>query len=187
MKKNKSWSESKTKGDPEYFSNLIKGQVPKVLYIGCSDSRVAVEQIMGADLGEIFVHRNIANLVVQSDLNVLSVINYAVIHLKVEHIIICGHYGCGGVQAALSDSDLGDLNPWIAHIKEIYTKNQKELDSITDDTRKNERLVELNALSQCQNISKIQAVAQAQNERKLQIHGLVFNMNTGLLIDLNYN
>lgn len=154
-------------------------------YIGCSDSRVPANEIMGLDAGEVFVHRNIANLVPNTDLNVMSVIEYAVVHLKVKHIIVCGHYNCGGVQAALSHSDMGILNPWLRNIRDVYRLNEKELDGIEDKGEKWKRLVELNVLEQCRNVIKTAAVQQSYGVNGFPVvHAWVFDLKDGLLKDL---
>ncbi len=180
---NQAWIEKKLSLDSEYFANLAKGQSPKVLYIGCSDSRVSAEEIMGASPGDIFVHRNIANMVPNADLNVMSVINYAVEHLKVEHVVVCGHYYCGGVKAAMESSDLGILNPWLRDIRDVYRLHQQELDLIDGEDRY-KRLVELNVQEQCINVIKTPEVQNAYKTRKIQVHGWVFDIGTGGLIDL---
>jgi carbonic anhydrase len=181
---NEKWIAEKTGLNPEYFTNLAKGQKPEVLYIGCSDSRVTAEDLMGANPGEIFIHRNIANMVISIDLNVMSVLNYAVRHLKVNHIVVCGHYECGGVKAALTPSDMGILNPWLRNILDVYRLHQDELDDIKDTNKRYNRLIELNVQEQCINLIKTAAVQQAHKERGLLVHGWVFDIHTGKLIDL---
>ena len=181
---NEKWIAEKTGLNPEYFTNLAKGQNPEVLYIGCSDSRVTAEDLMGANPGEIFIHRNIANMVISIDLNVMSVLNYAVRHLKVNHIVVCGHYECGGVKAALTPSDMGILNPWLRNIRDVYRLHQDELDDIKDTNKRYNRLIELNVQEQCINLIKTAAVQQAHKERGLLVHGWVFDIHTGKLIDL---
>jgi carbonic anhydrase len=181
---NEKWIAEKTGLNPEYFTNLAKGQKPEVLYIGCSDSRVTAEDLMGANPGEIFIHRNIANMVISIDLNVMSVLNYAVRHLKVNHIVVCGHYECGGVKAALTPSDMGILNPWLRNIRDVYRLHQDELDDIKDTNKRYNRLIELNVQEQCINLIKTAAVQQAHKERGLLVHGWVFDIHTGKLIDL---
>jgi carbonic anhydrase len=182
---NKKWAEQKRTNDPEYFARLASGQSPEYLWIGCSDSRIPAEQITGLEPGEAFIHRNIANLVVNTDLNVMSVINYAVRHLGVKHIVVCGHYGCGGVKAAMTPKDLGLLNPWLRNIRDVYRLHEDELDAIKDEDARYNRLVELNVEEQCRNIIKTAAVQQsyAKNEFPI-VHGWVFNFETGLLKDL---
>lgn len=181
---NKNWIKSKIEPDENYFNNLATGQAPDILYIGCSDSRVTAEDMMGAQPGEIFVHRNIANMVPNNDLNVTSVINYAVNHLKVSHIVVCGHYYCGGVKAAMQSSDLGLLNLWLDDIKDVYRLHKKELNAIASEEERYKRLVELNVEEQCINILKISEVQTALRERGLKVHGWVFDIKTGNLIDL---
>ena len=184
FEKNEKWIQSKLDLDPEYFQNLAKGQNPDILYIGCSDSRVTTEELMGVEPGEVFVHRNIANMVVSIDLNVMSVVNYAVKQLEVKHVIVCGHYGCGGVQAAMQSSDLGILNPWLRNIRDVYRTHKKELNAIDDEQERYDRLVELNVQEQCINLVKTAVVQQAMRTHQLQVHGWVFDMKTGKLIDL---
>jgi len=182
---NRKWAESKQTQDPGYFARLSEGQTPEYLWIGCSDSRIPAEQITGLEPGETFVHRNIANLVVNTDLNVMSVINYAVRHLGVKHIVVCGHYGCGGVKAAMTPKDLGLLNPWLRNIRDVYRLHEDELDAIKDEAAKNNRLVELNVVEQCRNIIKTAAVQQSYAANGFPIvHGWVFDFSTGLLKDL---
>ena len=181
---NKQWVADKLSVDPAYFENLSKGQSPEFLYIGCSDSRVTAEDLMGVQPGEVFIHRNIANMVISIDLNVMSVLNYAVRHLKVNHIIVCGHYGCGGVKAAMQSADLGLLNPWLRNIRDVYRLHKEELNAITEEEKRYNRLIELNVQEQCINLIKTAAVQQAHKERGLIVHGWVFDIQTGNLIDL---
>ena len=181
---NKNWVNSKLRTDPKYFKKLSKDQKPEILYIGCSDSRVSTKDIMGIKAGEAFVHRNIANMVPNTDVNVMSVINFAVSHLKVNHIVICGHYDCGGVKAAMIPADLGLLNPWLRNIRDVYRLHKQELDSINNATDKFNRLVELNVEEQCVNVLKTAAVQKAYKERQLTVHGWVFNIYNGKLVDL---
>lgn len=181
---NRKWIEEKLSVNPQYFENLSKGQSPEFLYIGCSDSRVTAEDIMGVQPGEVFVHRNIANLVNNTDLSVMSVINYAVRHLKVQHVVICGHYYCGGVKAAMQSQDLGILNPWLRSIRDVYRLHKTELNAITDEDQRYNRLIELNVQEQCINIIKTAAVQQAYKERGLTVHGWIFDVHSGKLIDL---
>ena len=184
---NKKWISDKLKLDPEYFKELGKGQNPQILYIGCSDSRVSAEDLMGVQPGEVFVHRNIANMVPNTDLNVMSVINYAVSHLEVKHVVVCGHYSCGGVKAALQSKDLGLLNPWLRNIRDVYRLHKDELDAITCEDKKYDRLVELNVQEQCVNILKTSDVQQAYRKRNITVHGWVCDIHTGELIDLKIN
>lgn len=188
FKNNEEWIASKIKADPDYFTNLSKGQQPEFLYIGCSDSRVTAEDLMGVNPGEVFVHRNIANQVIPIDSNINSVVQYAVEHLKVKHIIVCGHYECGGVKAALNPSDMGQLNSWLQTLRDVYRLHRVELDEITDEHQKFDRLVELNVLEQCNNIIKIDHVQRSWYKTGYpKIHGWVFNVRTGKLIDLGLN
>lgn len=184
FKNNQSWVNEKLGNDPDYFKNLANGQNPEILYIGCSDSRVTAEEIMGVKPGEAFVMRNISNMVSNVDLSAMSVINYAVSILKVNHIIVCGHYGCGGVKAAMQSKDLGILNPWLRNIRDVYRLHQEELNSITDEEQKYRRLVELNVQEQCVNIIKTADVQIANRTRNLKVYGWVMDMETGKLIDL---
>ncbi len=185
FRNNESWIAEKLKLDPDYFSRLPEGQKPEVLYIGCSDSRVTAEELMGAGPGEIFVHRNIANMVPNTDISAMSVIHYAVSYLEVRHVVVCGHYHCGGVKAAMEQSDLGILNPWLRNIRDVYRLHQQELDSISDRELQYKRLVELNVREQCINVMKTPDVQKACFERNLQVHGWVFDMESGRLIDLH--
>ncbi len=184
FKNNEIWVAEKLAKDPDYFKKLSQGQSPETLYIGCSDSRVTAEDLMGANPGEIFIHRNVANMVISIDLNVMSVLNYAVRHLKVKNIVVCGHYECGGVKAAMQSADLGILNPWLRNIRDVYRLHQNELDSIEDNAKRYNRLIELNVQEQCVNLIKTAAVQQAHKERGLNVYGWVFDINTGKLIDL---
>lgn len=184
FKNNEKWIAEKLAGNPHYFEELSKGQHPEFLYIGCSDSRVTAEDIMGVQPGEVFVHRNIANLVNSVDLNVMSVLNYAVRHLKVNHIVVCGHYYCGGVKAAMQSADLGILNPWLRNIRDVYRLHKDELNAIADEDARYNRLIELNVQEQCINLIKTAAVQEAHKERGLLVHGWVFDVHSGKLIDL---
>jgi carbonic anhydrase len=187
FRNNEIWVADKLEKDAEYFNNLVKGQSPDFLYIGCSDSRVTAEDLMGVQPGEVFIHRNIANMVVSIDLNVMSVINYAVKHLKVKHIIVCGHYACGGVKAAMQPADMGILNPWLRNIRDVYRTHKDVLNAITDEPARYDKLVELNVQEQCINVIKLAAVQEAHKERGLTVHGWVFDIHTGKLIDLKIN
>lgn len=184
FKNNRTWIKEKLDLDSNYFKNLSKGQSPDILYIGCSDSRVTAEEMMGVSPGEAFVHRNIANMIPNTDLSAMSVIDYAVLHLKVNHVVVCGHYYCGGVKAAMESSDLGILNPWLRNIRDVYRMHQAELNNIADDELRYKRLVELNVQEQCINVIKTAEVQRAYRERKLVVHGWVFDINSGKLIDL---
>jgi len=182
---NKKWVTEKLSLDLDYFNTLSKGQHPEFLYIGCSDSRVTAEDLMGVQPGEVFIHRNIANLVVSTDNNLNAVVQYAVEHLKVKYIIVCGHYECGGVKAAMNPSDMGQLNSWLQTLRDVYRFHQKELDNIVDIPRRFDRLVELNVYEQCMNIVKIDHVQRAWYKTGFpQIFGWVFNVRTGNIIDL---
>ncbi len=187
FKNNEIWVAEKLAKDPEYFVNLSKGQSPEFLYIGCSDSRVTAEDLMGVQPGEVFIHRNIANMVVSIDLNAMSVINYAVRHLKVKHIIVCGHYSCGGVKAAMQPADMGILNPWLRNIRDVYRTHKNELNAITDEPARYDRLVELNVQEQCINVIKLAAVQEAYKDWGISVHGWVFDIHSGKLIDLKIN
>ncbi len=182
---NKKWSVEKLKQDPDFFRNLTLGQNPEYLWIGCSDSRVPANEITDTKSGEIFVHRNIANMVVNTDMNLLSVLYYAVEVLRVKHIIVCGHYGCGGITAAMRNNDNGFVNNWLLNIKEVYEKHKTELESITDLMERENRLVELNVHEQVHNLSKTIIVQQAWKNRQLLIHGWVYGFNDGLITDLH--
>lgn len=182
---NKAWSEEMVEVDKEFFQRLAKQQKPKFLWIGCSDSRVPANEVTGTDPGEIFVHRNIANMVVHTDLNMLSVLQYAVEVLEVEHIIVCGHYGCGGVDAALTPNHLGLINKWLRNIKEVYSKYQSEIDAIEVHTDKVDKLVEVNVIEQCQDLIKTSIVQKAWVNRKApEIHGWVYGLKDGLVKEL---
>ncbi len=181
---NEKWINHKLSADKDFFENLGKGQNPELLYIGCSDSRVTAEDLMGLGPGEVFVTRNIANMVISIDLNVMSVVNYAVEHLKVNHIVVCGHYGCGGVKAAMQSADLGILNPWLRNIRDVYRIHRNELNAIGDEEKRYDRLVELNVQEQCVNLIKTAAVQKAYRDRGLTVHGWVFDVHSGKLIDL---
>lgn len=182
---NKKWVAEKLRTDKDFLEKLASDQTPDYLYIGCSDSRVPANDIMGLEPGDIFVHRNIANLVCNTDLNVMAVINYAVVHLDVKHIIVCGHYNCGGVRAAMQPKDLGILNPWLRNIRDVYRLHKEELNAITDEQQRYDRLVELNVQEQCVNVSKLASVQNTYLKSKHPIvHGWVFDLKTGLLKDL---
>ena len=181
---NKKWIANKLNEDENYFNELGKGQKPELLYVGCSDSRVTAEDLMGLGPGEVFVHRNIANMVISIDLSVMSVVNYAVEHLKVNHVVVCGHYACGGVKAAMQSADLGILNPWLRNIRDVYRIHKEELNLLEDEDEKYDRLVELNVQEQCVNLIKTAAVQKAYRDRNLKVHGWVFDVHKGKLIDL---
>ena len=183
---NKRWIQSKTGTDADFFRELASDQNPDYLYIGCSDSRVTAEEIMGLGPGEAFIHRNIANLVNNVDLNVMSVINYAINNLEVKHIIVCGHYNCGGVKAAMQPKDMGILNPWLRSIRDIYRLHKTELNAITDEHKRYDRLVELNVVEQCVNVIKTASLQLNYLHKGYPVvHGWVFDIHTGRIIDLN--
>jgi carbonic anhydrase len=182
---NREWVDSRLKEDPDYFKKLSKGQSPEVLWIGCSDSRVPANQVTGTNPGEVFVHRNIANVCVHSDMNMLSVLDYAVNVLKVKHVIVAGHYGCGGVAAALTNKQFGLIDNWLRHIKDVYRLHSHELDRISDQEAKVNRLVELNVIEQSYNLCKTTIIQNAWKERSdLEVHGGIIDINTGLVKDL---
>lgn len=184
FKNNQMWIEHKLKDDKNYFRKLSRGQNPDILYIGCSDSRVTAEEIMGVRPGDVFVHRNIANMVPNTDLSAMSVINFAVNNLNVKHIVVCGHYYCGGVKAAMQSEDLGILNPWLRNIRDVYRLHKNELNSIESHEAKYKRLVELNVQEQCVNVIKTPEVQRAIKSKKMTVHGWVFDIRSGSLIDL---
>ncbi len=185
---NLKWVRDMKARDVDFFEKLARDQTPDYLYIGCSDSRVPANEIMGLEPGEVFVHRNIANLVNNTDLNVLSVINYAIVHLKVKHIVVCGHYNCGGVKAAMVPKDMGILNPWLRNIRDVYRMHHTELDAIKDEEQRYNRLVELNVLEQATNVIKTANVQKSYRANGYPVvHGWVFDLHTGVLIDLNIN
>lgn len=183
---NRRWLAEKTANNADFFAKLAQDQNPEYLYIGCSDSRVTAEELMGARPGEVFIHRNVANLVNSTDLNVISVIDYAVRHLKVKRIVVCGHYNCGGVKAAMTPKDLGVLNPWLRSIRDVYRLYKDELNAIADEGRRYDRLVELNVQEQCVNVIKYAVVQQRYAKEGFPVvHGWVFDVRTGLLKDLD--
>ncbi|MBT3934453.1 MAG: carbonic anhydrase [Bacteroidetes bacterium] len=185
---NKKWVAEKIATNKDFFENLSKGQDPDYLYIGCSDSRVTAEDLMGMQAGDVFVHRNIANIISNTDLNVMSVINYGVLQLNVKHIIVCGHYYCGGVKAAMQAKDFGILNPWLRNIRDVYRLHKDELNLISDEEQKYNRLVELNVEEQCLNVIKTAVVQRGYiNSGYPIVHGWVFDVRTGELIDLKIN
>ncbi len=187
FKNNEEWIGKKLDAEPGYFEKLSKPQHPDLLYIGCSDSRIPAEEFLGLKPGEALVHRNIANMVISIDLNAMSVVNFAINHLGVKHVVVCGHYGCGGVKAAMEATDLGILNPWLRNIRDIYRLHSEELNSIADEEEKYNKLVELNVEEQCINLIKTAAVQQAYHDRDLEVHGWVFDIHSGKLIDLEIN
>ncbi|MFD2785263.1 carbonic anhydrase [Hymenobacter rubripertinctus] len=182
---NRQWVAANTATNADFLQRLAADQKPDYLYIGCSDSRVTAEELMGLAPGEVFVHRNVANLVINIDLNAMSVVEYAVAHLHVKHIVVCGHYGCGGVKAAMQAQDLGILNPWLRNIRDVYRLHHVELDAIADADARYDRLVELNVQEQCANILKTAVVQKSYLKRQQPaVHGWVFDLKTGLLKDL---
>lgn len=180
---NRKWVEEKLKNNKSYFKSLSEGQNPEFLYIGCSDSRVTAEELMGVRPGQAFVYRNIANMVSNNDLSAQTVISYAVSHLKVNHIVVCGHYYCSGIKAAMQSADLGLLNPWLRSVRDVYRLHKTELNKICDEEERYKKLIELNVQEQCINVIKTADVQKAYKERNIQVHGWVFDVSTGLLID----
>ncbi|HSC36283.1 MAG TPA: carbonic anhydrase [Chitinophagaceae bacterium] len=180
---NKAWAGEKVQDDPEYFKRLAKLQTPEFLWIGCSDSRVPANEITGTDPGEIFVHRNVANMVVNTDVNLLAVLDYAVNHLKVKHVIVCGHYGCGGIKAATTNTDFKPvLNMWLRNIKDVYRLHRTELDAIKDEEKRVDTLTELNVQEQVSNLAKTSIIQRAwKNENRPDLHGWVYGLKDGLI------
>lgn len=182
---NKAWVKDKLDVNPDFFERMSYEQKPEFLWIGCSDSRVPAEDVTGVQPGELFVHRNVANMVIHTDFNVLSVLQFAVEVLRVQHIIVCGHYGCGGIKAALSRQHLGLINKWLHHIKDVYRFHAQEIDAIQDETKRIDRLVELNVIEQVGHLAEISFVQRAwKTENRPTIHGWVYDMHTGQLRDL---
>ncbi len=181
---NKKWALGKIQNDAEYFTRMKSVQTPEYLWIGCSDSRVPETEVTGTQPGQLFVHRNIANMVVHTDLNLLSVVEYAVEVLKVKHIIVCGHYGCGGVAAAITNNSFGYVDNWLRNIKEIYNTNALELEAIENNEVRVNRLVELNVVEQVRNLAKTKVVQKAWKNRELDIHGWVYGLDSGIIKDL---
>jgi carbonic anhydrase len=183
---NRHFSLSKKIDDPEYFKKLSLGQKPEYLWIGCSDSRVPANEVTSTESGEMFVHRNIANVIVHTDLNLMSVVEYAVNILEVKHVIICGHYGCGGIRAAMTHKSFGLVDKWLRNIKDVYFKHQPELEEIKDLDKRADRLTELNVIEQVRNLAKTKIVQRAwYNKKPLEIHGWVYGLNSGLITELN--
>ena len=180
---NKAWASEKVSDDPNYFKRLAEIQRPEFLWIGCSDSRVPANEITGTQPGEIFVHRNVANLVINTDVNLLSVLEFAVNYLKVKHVIVCGHYGCGGIKAATTKNDYKQvLNMWLRNIKDVYRIHRQELDSIKEEDQRTDRLVELNVMEQLQNLAKTSIIQRAwKNEQRPDLHGWVYGLKDGLI------
>jgi carbonic anhydrase len=186
LENNKEWVAKQLEKDPSFFANLAKGQQPPLLWIGCSDSRVPANEIIGAPAGEVFVHRNIANMVIHTDMSMLSVLDYAVNVLKVKHVIVCGHYGCGGVQAALTNKHFGLIDNWIRHIKDVYRFHHEELVAITDEKLKFDRFVELNVIEQVQDLAKTSIIQSAwETGQEIHVHGWVYDIKDGFIKDLN--
>lgn len=185
---NKKWVEDQLSNDKDFFKDLSKGQNPPLLWIGCSDSRVPANEIIGAKPGEVFVHRNIANMVVHSDMNMLSVLDYAVNALKIKHVIVCGHYGCGGIKAAMSNNSIGIIDNWIRHIKDVYRLHHQELNAIEDENDRFNRFVEVNVIEQVFDLAKTSIVQSAWKDgHELTLHGWVYGLNSGFVTDLNVN
>ena len=185
---NKKWVQDKLAISPNYFKNLADGQEPPLLWIGCSDSRVPANEIIGAEPGEVFVHRNIANMVLHTDMNMLSVLDYAVNALKVKHVIVCGHYGCGGVKAAMGNNSIGIIDNWIRHIKDVYRFHHQELDAILDEKQRFNKFVEINVKEQVMDLAKTSIVQNAwKNGQELSLHGWVYGLNDGYVTDLDVN
>lgn len=186
--RNKKWAEQQKKEDPEFFHRLSVQQNPEYLWIGCSDSRVPANQVVGLDPGELFVHRNIANVVVHTDFNCLSVLQFAVDVFKVRHIIVCGHYGCGGVKAAMHNKEYGLVDNWLRHIKDIYITHKDEINALRFEQQRVNRLCELNVIEQVNNLSKTKIVQHAWDRgQELTIHGVIYSIADGLLKELNIN
>ena len=185
---NKIWVENQLKIDPDYFKDLSRGQTPPLLWIGCSDSRVPANEIIGAKPGEVFVHRNIANMVIHSDMNMLSVLDYAVNVLKVQHVIVCGHYGCGGVKAAMGNDSIGIIDNWIRHIKDVYRLHSAYLNLILNENERFNKFVELNVKEQVFDLAKTSIVQSAwKSGQNLNLHGWVYGLNSGFVTDLQVN
>jgi carbonic anhydrase len=185
LENNKEWVAQNLERDPQFFERLSNGQQPPLLWIGCADSRVPANEIIGAMPGEVFVHRNIANMVLHTDMSMLSVLDYAVNVLKVKHIIVCGHYGCGGVKAAMGNQHIGLIDNWIRHIKDVYRFHQDELNSIKDEKQRFNRFIEVNVMEQVLDLAKTSIVQAAwESKQELQIHGWVYDIKDGLINDL---
>lgn len=188
IKNNREWVERNLAEDPEFFKKLEQGQTPPLLWIGCADSRVPANQIIGAAPGEVFVHRNIANMVIHTDMNMLSVLDYAVNILKIRHVIVCGHYGCGGIAAAMGNQSFGLIDNWVRHIKNNYRLHKTELDQIEDEKERRNRFVELNVFEQVYDLAKTTIVQNAwKNDQPLYLHGWVYGVGSGIIKDLNVN
>ena len=188
IENNAKWVEAHLAIDKDFFKDLAKGQEPPLLWIGCSDSRVPANEIIGAKPGEVFVHRNIANMVVHTDMNMLSVLDYAVNVLKVSHVIVCGHYGCGGIKAAMGNQSIGLIDNWIRHIKAVYRLHETQLDAIEDNTERFNKFVEINVQEQVFDLYKTSIVQNAwRNGQELTLHGWVYGLNSGYITDLDVN
>jgi carbonic anhydrase len=188
LENNRNWVATKLAEDENFFNKLADGQKPPLLWIGCADSRVPANEITGTQPGEVFVHRNIANMVLHTDMNMLSVLDYAVNVLEVRHVIVCGHYGCGGVKAAMGNANIGLIDNWIRHIKDVYRFHHEELDSITEENERFDRFVELNVEEQVMDLAKTSIVQNAWKQgRNLWIHGWVYSIKNGLVKDLGVN
>ncbi|HRN95348.1 MAG TPA: carbonic anhydrase [Chitinophagales bacterium] len=182
LQNNKNWASDRIKSDPGFFNRLVNLQMPEFLWIGCSDSRVPANEITGTNPGEIFVHRNISNLVIQNDLNLLSVLQYAVEVLHVKHIIVCGHYGCGGIKAAMDNISMGDLDKWLVNIKDVYNLNKSEVDAIENEEERLNRMVELNAKHQLLNLAKTTIIQKAWKHNKMpHLHAWAYSLSDGVL------
>lgn len=188
LENNKLWVSNQLSKNPLFFKKLSEGQAPPVLWIGCADSRVPANEIIGAEPGEVFVHRNIANMVLHTDMSMLSVLDYAVNVLKVKHVIVCGHYGCGGVKAAMGNQHIGLIDNWIRHIKDVYRFHAKELNDITDEKERFDRFVELNVFEQVQDLAKTSIIQEAWLKgQEVGIHGWVYGVHDGVIKDLKLN
>jgi carbonic anhydrase len=188
LRRNREWAERVRTQDPEFFGRLVAQQAPRFLWIGCSDSRVPSTQIVDVDPGSVFVHRNVANLVVHTDINCLSVLQYAIEVLEVEHVIVCGHYGCGGIRCAMESRQHGLIDNWLRHVKDIYDLHRRQLDPIADPDRREARLVELNVLHQVYNVARTTIVQNAWSHGKaLEIHGWVYRIEDGIVHDLGFH
>jgi len=188
MQRNMAWADAQKEIDPEFFHRLSLQQNPEYLWIGCSDSRVPANQVVGLDPGELFVHRNIANVVLHTDFNCLSVVQFAVDVLKVRHIIVCGHYGCGGIKAALDDQEFGLVDNWLRHIKDIYVQHKQEIEHLRYEQQRVNRMCELNVIEQVNNLTKTKIVQNAwKRGQELSIHGVIYSIADGLLKELKLN
>ena len=186
LKQNEEWVADQLREDPSYFSEMAKGQSPHTFWIGCADSRVPPEQLTRSGPGDLFVHRNVANLVIHTDFNLLAALDYAVEHLKVEHVVVCGHYGCGGVAAAMGNQDFSIINKWIRSVKDTFQLNESDLKAIEDDDTRRDRLVELNVIEQVHNLSKTSIIQRAwASGAGPELHGMVYSLQDGRLKDLD--